>query len=174
VACTENKGQTSQVDSNACVFDKSNKVMANTYPFDTADEIQIVSYPKSRKRAEKYDDVTTRQILLEEGKYKAKGIKETIALSKEKWQTLFSLLYDYQTAEGKTTEYIECYTPKHAILFLQNKKVIAYLEISLECNDTRQSKNVEFGTYCTEKMCMLQKFFKENGIKLGFKEGSCK
>lgn len=177
-ACGQEKKQeninTNQemTEANNCVFDKSNFVMAKTYPFDVADEIQVVSYPKSRESAEKYDEMATWQILLEDGKFQARGIQETITLPKEKWQTLFSILYDY-IPQGKTSEIIECYQPKHAILFLQQKKVLAYIEISLGCNDVRVSKNVSFGAFCNEKMCKIQNLFKESGIKQGLLE-SCK
>jgi len=154
-------------DAGYCMYEKSDKDLLTTYPFSKADRIEVVSYPM-RKSA--YLNST----LIINNKFIVKGIEDRIKLTDPQIDTLFSILFNYKLKSDKYGMPItDCYTPRHSILFYKNNKVFAFYEICFDCGGTRQTKDVDFGEFCIEKKCKLQKFFRSVGIKHEIMDDLC-
>jgi len=167
-----NKVQTQKSDQydpgeTSCIYSKTAKKLTDTYPFDQADKIEIVSYPVR-------SDAYSNDKLIVDSSFVVKGIKDRIVLTTQQSDSLFSILFDYKTKrEGSVVPDADCYNPRHSIIFYHRTKPIAFLEVCLECGGTRHSKDTNFGVFCDDKMCMLQKFFKSIGVKNGITDELC-
>jgi hypothetical protein len=141
----------------SCIFAKTEKTRRSTAPFDKADYIELVSYPA------RLEDSDT---LIKDGKFMVKEIKERIRLNKKQTDSLFSILHDHRMKiKGAPVAYPACYAPRHAILFYKDKKPFAFLEICFSCGGTRQTRGIDFGEFCLEKLLLLHQFFITSGIK---------
>jgi hypothetical protein len=146
-----------------CLYEKlAPELTANT-PFAVSNKVEIVSY-EIRQYHELKDS------LIRDGKFVVQGIKQRITLKKADQDSLFSILYDYGRIEESEWYGADCYDPHHSVIFYQNNQAIAFLEICFSCEDTRQSKGFNFGTYCSEKWGMLQKFFISKGADYGHEQ----
>lgn len=144
-----------------CAYAKTYKKPENIYPFDRSDKIELVSYDTRR-------DSYSNDELIQDGKFTLSKsaltkIEQRIRLDKTQSDSLFSILYNYKKIRhGNFESVADCYNPRHSIVFYQNGRAIAFLEICFTCNGTRQTKDVDFGEFCDEKWCVLQKFFEAN------------
>lgn len=149
-----------------CVFEKKGE-MKNTFPFNASDKVELVSY---ECRKDSYSDDN----LISGDKFTVDNIKQRVSLGKSQRDSIFSILYNYKPSPvGLDTLQADCYNPRHSIVFYEKSKAIAFFEICFECGGTRQSKGVDFGQFCPEKMCMLQTFFKTNGADFGVIDELC-
>jgi len=114
--------------------------------------------------------------------YQNKAIKkyfarEIVEIDKTQIDVLSNLMFNYKIKnphkiKGGTD--ILCYTPRNAILFLdQNDKVISHLEICFECiqayffPDPFNTNQLVSQKNCYERMNLLRTFFLNNGINRG-------
>lgn len=154
-------------DAGYCIYEKSNKDILATYPFSKADKIEIVSYPM-RKSA------YMNSRLIVDNKFIVEGIEDRIKLKGPQIDTLFSILFDYKLKSDKYgMPTADCYSPRHSILFYKDNKAFAFYEICFDCGGTRQTKDINFGEFCTEKTCKLQKFFRSVGVKHEIMDDLC-
>jgi hypothetical protein len=152
-------------DQRICIYQKTDKTPANTYPFNAADRIEIVSYDSRNDTADN---------LIRDGRFTVNDIHELIVLNKPQTDSLFSLLYDYErNKNAEPVRYADCYNPKHSVVFYKEGKAIAFWEICLECGGQRQSANTGFENFCHENSCEVQHFFVKAGIKNGIIHEQC-
>ncbi|MGL2987182.1 hypothetical protein ACSVH5_06265 [Flavobacterium sp. RSSA_27] len=59
----------------------------------------------------------------------------------------------------------DCYTPRHLILFYKHNKIVDFYEFCAECGGSRQSKNINFPHFCSDKGDKIIKVFKEMKLK---------
>lgn len=87
---------------------------------------------------------------------------------------LTDIFYNYGF-RGKiyTMSLAACYSPRNAILFLDNKgKIIEFIEICFECQRvSKSSDKVSLGEMYDQKLNMLFELFKEVGIEYGITKG---
>src|SRR5688572_10634143 len=149
-----------------CVFERKSEVK-DTFPFNVSDKVELVSY-ECRKDSYSNDN------LISSNKFAVDNVKQRVSLDKSQRDSIFSILYNYKPLPvGVDTLQADCYNPRHSIVFYEKSKAIAFFEICFECGRTRQSKGVDFGQFCPEKMCMLQTFFKVNGADFGVIDEIC-
>jgi hypothetical protein len=171
----ENKTVKPSVDSfdggeTSCVYAKTTKKLSETFPFNVADKIEVVSYT-CRTCAKDYHDSDS---LIVDNKFIVKNTQDKVTLTKSQIDSLFSILYNYKMKrKGNFVYEAACYMPRHSIVFYKNQKPISFLEICFECFNYRQTKNVDFGEFCDAKYCDLYKFFKSIGIKNGLIDEYC-
>lgn len=158
---------TIEVYSGPCKFEKG-RIPKDKFPVSSTDKIELVSYSS---RPNSYTDTS----LIVDGKFKVEYIKQRVTLDKAQTDSLLSILYNVKPFPIgiDTTGLADCYNPRHSILFNKGNKTIAFLEVCFECGGTRQSKGVDFGQFCSEKMCMLQRFFKANKADFGIIDEIC-
>ncbi|WP_157485949.1 hypothetical protein [Flavobacterium soli] len=106
--------------------------------------------------------------------------KEIVEIDKNQIDTISNLLFNYKiknTDKIKGGIDIKCYTPRNAILFLdENNKVISNFEICFECTqayffpDPYKINELVSQKNCHERMTILKDFFKSNGIKYGIEK----
>lgn len=155
-----------------CTYNKTDKNPENTYPFDESDKIELVSYDTRR-------DSYSNDELIQDGEFKFSKtaftkIRQRIQLNKNQKDSLFSILFNYKKIrQGNVEPVADCYNPRHSIIFHKGGRAIAFLEICFECNGTRMTKYLDFGEFCEEKWCTLQKFFKVNGADFGLIDEMC-
>jgi hypothetical protein len=65
----------------------------------------------------------------------------------------------------------DCYNPRHLILFYKKNKIVDFYEICAECGGSRQSKNIDFPEFCTDKGDQIIALFKEMKLKNDGEEG---
>ncbi|HEV7231374.1 MAG TPA: hypothetical protein VGO45_08610 [Bacteroidia bacterium] len=89
---------------------------------------------------------------------------DRIILNKSQTDSLFSILYNYKPLDpgGNSTD---CYEPRHAIVFYQNNRATAFIEICFECNRTIRTHGIDFGLFCSDKYSMLRNFFWFIGVQ---------
>jgi|GEM_PF-966623 len=163
---TELASEDGAVFNGPCVFEKKDE-MKNTFPFNVSDKVELVSYQCRR-------DSYSNDNLISNDKFSVANIKQRVSLGKSQRDSVFSLLYNYKPLPvGLDTLQADCYNPRHSIVFYEKSKAIAFFEICFECGGTRQSKGVDFGQFCPEKMCMLQTFFKTSGADFGVIDEMC-
>ncbi len=59
----------------------------------------------------------------------------------------------------------DCYNPRHLLLFYKKDKLVDFYEFCAECGGSRQSKNINFPEFCTDKGDKLIAIFKEMKLK---------
>lgn len=114
--------------------------------------------------------------------YQNKAIKkyfarEIVEIDKNQIDVLSNLMFNYMIKNPhkiKGGKDILCYTPRNAILFLdQNDKIISNLEICFECRqayffpDPYNTNELVSQENCYGRMELLRTFFENNGIKRG-------
>lgn len=156
-----------EVFNGPCKFE-SGRIPEDKFPVSEMDKIELVSYSP---RLNSYSDLD----LIIDDKFKLSYIKQRIALGKPQADSLLSILYNIKPSPigTDTTGVADCYNPRHSILFYKGSKAIAFFEVCFECGGTRQSKGVDFGLFCPEKLCMLQRFFKANKADFGIIDEMC-
>jgi hypothetical protein len=174
-AATQISADTTEIDlttqdetvfNGPCVFEKTGEIN-NTFPFNASDKVELVSYECRR------DSYSNDNLIFNE-QFSVVNIKQRVSLGKSQQDSVFSILYNYKPLPvGLDTLQADCYNPRHSIVFYEKSKAIAFFEICFECGGTRQSKGVDFGQFCPEKMCMLQTFFKTNGADFGVIDEMC-
>jgi hypothetical protein len=103
-------------------------------------------------------------------------IKEKKVLSAFEIDKLTDILYNFGYKSTKSykglriaDEGYSCYNPRNAIVFLDEKGLIAeYIEICFECHRREESsEKIKSGEFCTEKYDLIRKYFYAAGIKYG-------
>jgi hypothetical protein len=163
---TDSTSEEEMVFNGPCIFEKSQRPQ-DTFPFNKSDKIQLVSY---HTRRDSYSD----RDLINNGKFSVDNIQQEMTLNSDQRDSLFSILYNFKPVPaGLDTLQADCYNPRHAIVFYDKKEAIAFFEICFECGGSKQSLGVDFGQFCPEKQCMLQKFFKANKTDFGLIDEIC-
>ncbi len=165
----ENRTETNNLDSEeksyACFYSKHSSAITQTYPFNLADEIEVVSHRspfESQELKKKEDSVKI-------GNYIIHGVKERIVLKESQKDSLFSILYNYTNKNGDHIR-ADCDEPRHAIIFYKKSlpMPIAYIDICFECHQVHFPEQIKFPPFCSEKWKMLENYFRSIGIKFGF------
>jgi hypothetical protein len=150
----------------ACVYEKSDRLTSNTFPFNKSDKIELVAYDRR--------DSYSNDELIRDGKFIVPDILQRQSLSKHQIDSLLSILHNFSRAVSENDEFeADCYDPHHSIVFYQKGQAIAFYEICFSCGGTRQTKDVDFGLFCSEKLCFLQHFFKYCKVDLGIVDEMC-
>ena len=76
-------------------------------------------------------------------------------MNRKQIQKLFDVLFKYK---GKDTQGARCYEPNNVLVFYNQGKIIAFLEICFTCHGTRQY-GAYFTDFCDEKWEKLGEFF---------------
>jgi hypothetical protein len=148
-----------------CVYRKID--FSNIFPTTGVDQVDLVAYCC---RSDSYSN----RDLINNGRFAVDDIEQRITLNKVQKDSLYSILYNFKPSPvGFDTLHADCYNPRHSIVFYEKNNAKAYLEVCFECGGTKQSANVDFGLFCPEKMCMLQKFFKANKVDFGIIDELC-
>lgn len=98
---------------------------------------------------------------------------ESIELSSSQVDTLSNLLLNYRLNKSPLTSYrAGCYTPRNAILFLNEKnQIIAFIEICFECYQMKFSYSTDseqlLESHCGSRIFAINAFFSRTGIKYG-------
>lgn len=135
--------------------------MAETYPFNKAEKIEIISYDFTSEDVENPDNYKIADGRLAIAPQK---IIETVRLSESQVAEVFNVLYTDSCNEQLSAD---CYNPAHRLVFYdKNNKVFAYIELCLSCIDYRLSANVAPPEgFCRAKADSLERLFKSAGIK---------
>jgi hypothetical protein len=154
------------VSSATCVY-VNEKSQRQTFPFSKADKIELVSYDL---RQDSYGN----RDLVSDGTFSVDSIRQRVVLDGNQRDSLFSILYNFKAVPaGIESSQADCYNPRHSIVFYQKNKAMAFLEICFECGGTKQTAGVDFGPFCPEKLCMLQRFFKASKADVGIDDKLC-
>lgn len=119
--------------------------MKKTFPFSESNRIEVISFNHMDFSA----DENSYEIVDGKVPFNENIIKERIVLTEERRSELFRLLYTDDCTEG-LYEY-DCYMPEHRIIFYDDDKIIAFLEICLQCAGSVASKNFETTEFCEAK-----------------------
>lgn len=138
--------------------------ISKTYPFSDARRIEILSYPDrfvwDTLPTSSHSPIQNGQIAIEQSR-----VKERVELSLTQKADLFNLLYNTKCNLPSSAA---CYDPRHAVIFFdKDDKAFAYIEICLSCLTTKESKDVNIGELCSEKITDIRNMFKNFGIKYG-------
>jgi hypothetical protein len=158
----------SEFDAEAgCIYQKSTSQFASSTPFGQSDKVEIVSYPIRDLRGLGNE-------LIRNGKFMVHNIQQRVVLNKTDQDSLYSILYNF-TIPGEPMQYpgADCYNPQHCIVFYKNNQAFAYYEICFMCSRTAQSDGIDVISFCEEKWCLLQKFFKNNNVDYGLMDEMC-
>jgi hypothetical protein len=142
-----------------CIYKKSGRQIAQTFPFSQSDKIELVSY-KDR------EDRFLNDELIKDGTFIVPNISDRKQLDSQQIDSLFSILYNFKTKNNRNEEFgADCYEPHHSVVFYETGRAIAFYEICFSCGGTRQTPGTDFGQFCEEKLCMLQRFFRQAKIE---------
>lgn len=109
---------------------------------------------KNRNRAkdilerESYTQIKNNKIILD-------SIRKRVDLNKRQIPELFDVLFKYK---GNPSLGARSYLPNHVLIFYEQEKIIAFLEICFVCKETR-NYGVDFTDFCDEKLEKLREFF---------------
>ena len=97
---------------------------------------------------------------------------EAIELNSTQIDSLSNTLLNYTASGGSIWSVVGCYTPRHALLFLDNEgKIIAWIEICFQCSQMKVSyeapEAVSFDTRCKERRDAIKTFLRKIGIIYG-------
>ena len=97
---------------------------------------------------------------------------ETIELNNTQIDSLSNTLLNYTASGGSSFSIVGCYTPRHALLFLDNdEKIIAWIEICFQCSQMKVSyeavEDVPFDIRCKERRDAIKAFLRKIGIIYG-------
>jgi hypothetical protein len=160
------------------------------FPFNQHKKVILISFEPPELRAEIiYTDTTTASIntpikeevyptlLKKKQKLDLTRLKEKKILSALEVDKLTDILYNFGYTSTKSykglliaeSEGYRCYEPRNAIVFLDEKGLIAeYIEICFECyNRKESSEKMKTGQFCNEKYDLIKKYFRATGIKYG-------
>ena len=133
------------------------------YPFNKATKISLISF---RDTTSQY----LSRLPVKKGVLDTEMVREETRLSVAETDKLTDLFFNYGYKSKKYSTVSDpsgCYQPHNAILFFDdNRKVLDYIEICFDCQNTRYSSNqISMGEGCIEKFSMLKDFFTSHGIK---------
>lgn len=104
-------------------------------------------------------------------------LKEKKILSAFEVDQLTDVLYNFGYTSLKpyknlllpADEGYRCYNPRNAIVFLNDKGLIAeYIEICFECHRREESsEKIRTGEFCFNKYDLIRKYFRATGIRYG-------
>lgn len=148
----------------ACQF-RSNVVTSDqNLIFSQSDKIVLVSYPVRTNALQELD-------LIINNRFRVDNVLEEIVLSRSQKDSLHSILFNY-TSEIPANA-MDCYNPRHSIVFYENDVPKAFLEVCFECQKMVSTPGMDFGVICEDKMCILEGFFKNAGVKSGLYTSGC-
>jgi hypothetical protein len=158
-------------DDYSCIYRKSKRTRQTTFPFNQADTVKVFSYPEAEPKIQRDKPVTVlvpkkEPIVLVKDEVIVSEIKEVVLLTKTQQDRLVALLYDYKP-KNRFRPTIKCYVPRHCIVFYKEGQVLAFFEICLQCRQTKQTPNVDFGASCPQQFDQFRTFFKQIGIQYG-------
>jgi hypothetical protein len=133
--------------------------MEETFPFSEADKVVVISFFHMDYQP---DDNNYK---IQDGKvpFDESIVKESIVLDKKQQQQLFTILNTETVPKDNTMA--DCYMPEHRITFSKEGKVIAFLEVCLQCVGSRVSEDFTPVKLHRDKMNELQQFFRNVGIR---------
>lgn len=145
--------------------------MKETFPFSEADKVEIISYPLRYT----WDTIvvngyTRTADVVKDKKLQVnpEGIKDRIVLDNKSTKKLFKFFFTESCNNGSEAT---CYSPKHSVLFYNEKnEIIAYIEVCLGCASSMSSEGFDYNSLCIERMGNLRKILKDAGVKY-FGEG---
>jgi len=160
------------------------------FPFNQHKKVMLISFEPPELRAEIiYTDTTKASIntpikeevyhalLKKKQKLDLTRLKEKKILSALEVDKLTDILYNFGYTSTKSykglliaeSDGYRCYEPRNAIVFLDEKGLIAeYIEICFECHRRKESsEKMKTGEFCTEKYDLIRKYFYTVGIKYG-------
>ena len=165
----------------------SNAQLWKIEPFKSAKKIEIVSFPfngivyfDSTAMMKVYEPKD--EMPMKNGELDMSFVKEKITLDSSSTLSLMNILFNVGF-RGKPTmvESISCYSPRHAVLFYDDKnttKPYVYYEICFECqhfyafeNQEKMYDKYRLGDFCDGKFKLLEDLFRKTGIKEGFNFG---
>jgi hypothetical protein len=145
------------------------------YPFSKADKILLYSFKSVYKPFKNYYDKIENRCKIENDTFKIQEVFEVKTIKEKQRKKLFFLCFELKKVKQKfdPNQKIDdgsvfCYNPRHAIVFLKGNKAFAFLEICFQCKITRESARFNFEEFCDERFFLLEKFFRDCGIKKGF------
>ncbi|MES2486437.1 MAG: hypothetical protein V4581_10905, partial [Bacteroidota bacterium] len=136
------------------------KPLAETYPFDMASRVEVISYDF---KPEDTENINNYKIVDGKLQIPSKKIIDRVVLNQKDIKELHSILYTDSCEEQSKAD---CYNPAHRLVFYDKKdRVFAYIELCLSCIDYRISADVVVPCgFCSAKAESLQYLFKEVGI----------
>jgi hypothetical protein len=162
----------------------SNARLWKIEPFKSARKIEIVSFPFN---GIVYFDSTAmmkvfepkEEMPMKDGELDMSFVKEKITLDSSSTLSLMNTLFNIgYRGKPMMVENMKCYSPRHAVLFYNNKnssKPYVYYEICFECqhfyvleNKERKDDKYKLGDFCDGKYKLLEDLFRKIGIKEGF------
>lgn len=165
----------------------SNAQLWKIEPFKSAKKVEIVSFPFN---GTVYFDSTAMMKVFEpkegmpmkDGELDMSFVKEKITLDSSSTLSLMNTLFNVGfRGKPMMIEDMKCYTPRHAVLFYDDKnssKPYVYYEICFECqhfyvleDKKRMHDKYKLGDFCDEKYKLLETVFRNIGIKEGFNFG---
>ncbi len=138
-----------------CVYRIPKKGIQETRPFNQEDSVVLVSFGSSGRAP----------LVLEDGALKHPVFLNKVNLNDQQKADLFEILFHYRQKDSNKFPAIrDCYEPRHAIIFYEEKQPIAFYEICFECENRRISEYM--GDWCEGKLGMLEKFFQKSGFTI--------
>lgn len=130
-----------------------------TFPFSEADKVEVVSFSHMDYRPEDSDY----KIIGGKVGFDESIIKERVSLNNKQQEDLFRIINTNNCPKNYTVA--DCYMPEHRITFYKDGKVIAFLEVCIQCVGKRVSDGFNVVPLCGDKMKELKTFFGSAGIK---------
>ena len=157
------------------------------FPFNQYKKVMLISFELPEPSAEinnagktqpknHNEKEFTLALLAKKQKLDQTRIKENRILSALEIDKLTDILYNFGYKSTKSYKGLligddgySCYNPRNAIVFLDEKGLIAeYIEICFECHRREDSsEKIKTGEFCTEKYDLIRKYFYTVGIKYG-------
>ncbi|MCF6405030.1 hypothetical protein L3C95_19165 [Chitinophaga filiformis] len=168
------EGSTSGVYTVPCVkkthFSFASRI--KHYPFNLSAQVQFISFDGLVKLSGdgEFSFFSLDPVLTDDTTTFSTGIKEIRTLTLKQIDSLTDILYNYGFAgKPKVSRVTQCYSPRNAILFRDtNGKVIAFIELCFECQNSRESSNkISLGELCEQKFDLLKALFRQVGIEYG-------
>jgi len=145
---------------------KPTPVMEQIFPFSEADKIEVISYPVRHKWDTIRNDghhqelnylVKDQKLMVDEA-----YIKEKRVLTEDAKKLLFEFLFEDR---GNNQSDVACFNPRHSILFYREDKIIAFMEVCLECGNADSDFKYKYENLNYETIGELESIFNEAGIK---------
>ncbi|MBF4515628.1 hypothetical protein IRZ71_04705 [Flavobacterium sp. ANB] len=164
----------SRYDKNAQCVRKNNfseKERLTRFPFSNTSQIKIISFKGKTDGPLGHDLINyMNSIVIGKDTLSLNLYEEITNLSPEQTNQLTDIIFNYtHKKERYAITPFGCYTPRNAILFLdQNNIIIAWIEICFGCNSYRTSdRKLTIGEYCDKKFDMLKAIFANAKIQYG-------
>lgn len=145
------------------------KALSTIFPFSDTEKVEILSYPNRFR----WDTILVNgkmrfnERVVSEKKLNIKNlekIKDRKFLNEAQKTLLFKILSKQDYAED--TEALACYSPRHLVLFYNNKgEIISYIEMFLTCSVWDSSeKKWQMGHAPSSQSAAVWRLFKKAGI----------